>query len=344
MNCKIDERVKRLKNICAFHRRSVSKGKEGMRLNMEEILNYFPSNIRNIIFEEVKDKYETLEEIRLRMNRPIILKFIDNEKVIKYSINAEEINTTLQAICENSIYTYQNEIAEGFITIKGGNRVGISGSCVIEDGKVININYIYSLNFRIAREIIGAGNRILKFILDSESNSIYNTLIVSKPGAGKTTAIRDIIRQLSSGIKDIKFLAINVGIVDERGEIAALYKGNPENDIGIKTDVVENVSKSKGLEMLIRSMAPKVVVADEIGKQEDIEAIKYAICSGCKGLFTAHGSSFEDISLNPIIKNLISEGILERIVFLDDNSKGRVREAYKLNKKLGEYEKMVSKV
>ena len=311
---------------------------------MEEILNYFPSSIRNIIFEEVKDKYETLEEIRLRMNRPIILKFIDNEKVIKYSVSAEEINTTLQAICENSIYTYQNEIAEGFITIKGGNRVGISGSCVIENGKVININYIYSLNFRIAREVIGAGNRILKFILDSESNSIYNTLIVSKPGSGKTTAIRDIIRQLSSGIKDIKFLAINVGIVDERGEIAALYKGNPENDIGIKTDVVENVSKSKGLEMLIRSMAPKVVVADEIGKQEDIEAIKYAICSGCKGLFTAHGSSFEDISLNPIIKNLISEGILERIVFLDDNSKGRVREAYKLNKKLGEYEKMVSKV
>ena len=240
---------------------------------MEEILNYFPSNIRNIIFEEVKDKYETLEEIRLRMNRPIILKFIDNEKVIKYSVSTEEINTTLQAICENSIYTYQNEIAEGFITIKGGNRVGISGSCVIENGKVININYIYSLNFRIAREVIGAGNRILKFILDPESNNIYNTLIVSKPGSGKTTAIRDIIRQLSSGIKDIKFLAINVGIVDERGEIAALYKGNPENDIGIKTDVVENVSKSKGLEMLIRSMTPKVVVADEIGKQEDIEAI-----------------------------------------------------------------------
>lgn len=311
---------------------------------MEEILSYFPSNIRNIIFEEIKDKFETLEEIRLRMNRPIILKFTDNEKAIKYSVSAEEINTTLQAICENSIYTYQNEIAEGFITIKGGNRVGISGSCVIEDGKVININYIYSLNFRIAREVIGAGNRIIKFILDSESNSIYNTLIVSKPGSGKTTAIRDIIRQLSSGIKDIKFLAINVGIVDERGEIAALYKGNPENDIGIKTDVIENVSKSNGLEMLIRSMAPKVVVADEIGKQEDIEAIKYAVCSGCKGLFTAHGSSFEDISLNPIIKNLISEGILERIVFLDDNSKGRVREAYKLNKKLGEYEKMVNKI
>lgn len=139
-------------------------------------------------------------------------------------------------------------------------------------------------------------------------------------------------------------MAINIGVVDERGEIAALYKGNPQNDIGIKVDVIENVSKSKGLEMLIRSMAPQVVIADEIGKQEDISAIKYAVCSGCKGLFTAHGSSFEDISLNPIINNLISEDIIERIIFLDENSKGRVREAYKLNKKLGEYEKMVNKI
>ena len=302
---------------------------------MYEILNYFPSSIQNKILEEIKDKYSFLEEIRLRINRPIILKFMQEEKIIKHIVSSEEVNSCLQAVCENSIYTYQNEIAEGFITIKGGNRVGISGSCVIENGKVININYIYSLNFRIAKEVIGAGNKILKFILDPDNNTICNTLIVSKPGSGKTTALRDIIRQLSTGIKELKFLAINVGVVDERGEIAALYKGNPENNIGIKTDVVENVPKNKGLEMLIRSMSPKVVVADEIGKQEDISAIKYAVCSGCKGIFTAHGSSF---------KNLISEDIIERIIFLDDKSKGRVREAYSLNKKLGEYEKMVSKI
>ncbi len=311
---------------------------------MNEILNYFPISIKSKILEEIKDKYNTLEEIRLRRNRPIILKFNNNEKVIKHETTSEEITSCLQSVCENSIYTYQNEIAQGFITIKGGNRVGISGSCVIEDGKIININYVYSLNFRIAKQVIGSGNKILKFILDTDNNTIYNTLIVSKPGSGKTTAVRDIVRQLSTGIKELKFLAINVGIVDERGEIAALYKGSPENDIGIKTDIIENVSKSKGLEMLIRTMAPKVVVADEIGKREDIEAIKYAVCSGCKGLFTAHGSNFEDINLNPIIKNLIAEDIIERIIFLDDTSKGKVREAYSLNKKLGEYEKMVSKI
>lgn len=174
---------------------------------MDEILSYFPSSIQIKILEEIRDKYNTLEEIRLRRNRPIILKFTNTEKVIKYEVSAEEINSTLQAVCENSIYTYQNEIAEGFITIKGGNRVGISGSCVVEDGKIININYIYSLNFRIARQVIGSGNKILKFILDTDNNSIYNTLIVSKPGAGKTTAVRDIIRQLSTRNKRIKIFS-----------------------------------------------------------------------------------------------------------------------------------------
>ena len=142
---------------------------------MGSILNYFPDKLQKKIAEEILDKMEEIEEIRIRVNRPIILKFNESEKIIKYSISPEEILTTLQLICENSIYSYQNQISEGFITIQGGHRVGISGSCVIENGKVININYVYSLNFRIAKEVIGAGNNILKYIL--------NTLIVSAPGS-----------------------------------------------------------------------------------------------------------------------------------------------------------------
>ena len=118
-----------------------------------------------------------------------------------------------------------------------------------------------------------------------------------------------------------------------------VYKGIPQNDIGIKTDIIENVSKSIGIKMLIRSMAPKVIVADEIGKREDIEAIHYAICSGCRGIFTAHGSNFADVSLNPVIHNLIETHTIERLVFLDEKEKGRVKEMYALNEKNGEYEK-----
>lgn len=310
---------------------------------MNSILKYFPDKIEKKIAEEILDKMNSLEEIRIRVQRPILLKFNDSEKIIKYTVTTEEVLSCLQMICENSIYTYQNQISEGFITIKGGHRVGITGSCVTENGKVININYIYSLNFRIARQVIGSSNKLINHVIENETNYIYNTLIVAPPGAGKTTILRDLIRQISSGIKDIKFKAVNVGIVDERGEIAALYKGIPQNDIGIKTDVIENVHKSIGMRMLVRSMAPKVIVADEIGNADDVEAINYAMCSGCKGIFTAHGECFDDILLNPVLKTLLNLHIFEKIIFLNELKKGSIKEVYQINKKNNMYEKVGDK-
>ena len=163
---------------------------------------------------------------------------------------------------------------------------------------------------------------------------MYNTLIVSPPGEGKTTIIRDLIRKISNGIDDLKFNGINVGLVDERGEIAALYKGIAQNDIGIRTDVLDNVPKDRGMNMLIRSMTPKVICADEIGKREDIYAINYAVCSGVKGIFTAHGNSIENLSLNPSIRDLLNMHVVERIVFL---SKTNIYKVYALDKKNLEY-------
>ena len=158
-------------------------------------------------------------------------------------------------------------------------------------------------------------------------------------GYGKTTILRDVVRQISNGIKEKNFKGLNIGIVDERGEISALYKGIPQNDIGIKSDVAHNVSKSVGIKMLVRSMAPKVVVADEIGNIDDVIAINYAICSGCKGIFTAHGSNFDDIYLNSVLKELMNSHIFEVIIFLSTKVKGELKEVYKLNKKNLQYEK-----
>ncbi len=153
---------------------------------MNSVLKYFPDKLQNAIKEEIKEKYELLEEIRIRVNKPLILKFNSGlEKITRYFVNTEEILDILQSICENSIYSYQKQISEGFITIKGGHRVGITGSCVIQDGKIININYINSLNFRISREIKECSKEALEYILDLKNNTIYNTIIVSPPGSRK---------------------------------------------------------------------------------------------------------------------------------------------------------------
>ena len=283
---------------------------------MDEILLYFPLHIR----EKLRNiDFTNLEEIRIRNNRPIFLKIGQSEQQVNYIINTNDVLEILQKICDNSIYTYQNQICNGYITIKGGHRIGITGNVVIKDGQVTNISHIYSLNFRIARQVIDCSNKILKSVLDLKNNTVFNTIIISPPGRGKTTILRDLIRKISDGIPEISFNGINVGVVDERGEIAAMYKGIPQNDIGRRTDILDNIPKDIGMKMLIRSMNPKVIVADEIGSAKDIDAIKYAICSGVKGVFTAHGNGLKDIINNPILNELyITDGI-ERVLAIDEN-------------------------
>lgn len=149
--------------------------------------------------------------------------------------------------------------------------------------------------------------------------------------------MRDFIRQISNGIENINFKGITVGLVDERGEIAAMYKGIPQNDVGIKTDILDSIPKSIGMKMLIRSMAPNVITADEIGTFEDVEAINYAICCGIKGIFTAHGNSLEDLELNPALNKLIQIRMFDRIVCLHPKEKGKLSNVYKLEKSSKQY-------
>lgn len=256
--------------------------------NLEEIIRYFPNQIytllNNTLIQDTKLQ-EDLQEIRIRVGREILLKTRKADIIIDYKIKTSEILQILEKLCENSIYAYQNQICEGFLTVRGGHRIGITGTAVTENGKILNLKYVTSLNFRVAREVINCSNHLLKEIIDSENNSIYNTLIVSPPGKGKTTMLRDIIRNISNGIEKIHFKGMTCGVVDERGEIAAMYKGVPQNDIGIRTDVIENITKAKGMKMLIRSMAPEVIACDEIGSKEDVQAIRRSYDSRSKRYF-----------------------------------------------------------
>lgn len=298
---------------------------------MLDILKFFPRGIANEINKEISKIEELVQEIRIRVGNKIIIK--TNKKddiIINYFVTQEEILEIMQIICNNSIYSYQNEIANGYITIKGGHRVGVTGDVVLENNKVINIKYISSLNFRIARQILDCSNNILKYVINLEENTVFHTLIVSPPGAGKTTILKDLVRKISDGIPEIGFKGIDVSLIDERGEISAMYNGVPQNKIGIRTDVLENVSKPIGIKMAVRSMAPKVIVADEIGNYNDIEAINYAVCSGVKGIFTAHSLSYETMMLNKELNKLINMKIIERIIFLDSKTKGKIKNVYLL--------------
>ena len=286
---------------------------------MDEILRYFPNKIYQIfsnLLQENPQIENELQEIRIRVDKPIILKLREKDLILQYNILQTEILQIVERLCENSIYAYKNQICEGFITIKGGHRVGLTGSCVIENGKITNIKYISSLNIRIAREVKNCSTRILREIIDIENKTIYNSIIVAPPGRGKTTILRDIIRRLSDGIEEINFRGKTCGVVDERGEIAAMYKGAPQNDVGIRTDIIENVSKNKGIHMLIRTMAPEIIACDEIGSKEDVEAIHYALYSGVKGIFTMHGKNVEDIKNNKQIYELIENREIQKIIFL----------------------------
>ncbi len=286
---------------------------------MDEILRYFPNKIYQIFLNLLQENPKVaneLQEIRIRVDKPIILKLREKDIILQYNILQTEILQIVERLCENSIYAYKNQICEGFITIKGGHRVGLTGSCVIENGKITNIKYISSLNIRIAREVKNCSTRILREIIDIENKTIYNSIIVAPPGRGKTTILRDIIRRLSDGIEEINFRGKTCGVVDERGEIAAMFKGTPQNDVGIRTDVIENVSKNKGIHMLIRTMAPEIIACDEIGSKEDVEAIHYALYSGVKGIFTMHGKNVEDIKNNKQIYELIENREIQKIVFL----------------------------
>ena len=192
------------------------------------IQNYLPNEINIVINNaKIQNEMDMLEEIRLRNNKNIILKLANKELVLDYIVKTKDILETLERITENSIYTYEKQMSNGFITLHGGHRVGIVGNGVLTDEKIVNISYISGMNFRIAREIKGCGDTILENLY--EYGELKNTLIVGAPGSGKTTLLRDLIRQVSNGNSYGK--GKNVGIVDERNEIAAMYKGIEQVDL-----------------------------------------------------------------------------------------------------------------
>lgn len=289
---------------------------------MNNILKLLSSNIRNIVSKQSLLLGSDTVEIRLRINSPIMIKnlkstlFLDNN----YKVSKKDIEDTVSNLTRNSIHAFEKEIKSGYITIEGGHRVGIGGDCIYEGEYFKGFKNITSLNIRIAREYSGCSKNYIKYFINSSKN-IYNTLIIGPPLSGKTTFIRDLCSNLSDGTKIPYFEGCDITLIDERGEISAVYDGIPQMYVGCRTDVLSYCMKKEGFFMGIRALSPKIIISDELGSKDDFEIVQYALKSGVNIITTAHGFSLEDVKKNLYMKTIIDNNFFDRAIILKNSQK-----------------------
>lgn len=269
-----------------------------MRKEEKDILEFLPIKLSEHIRSEIP-KNEKITEIRIRVYKPLIVKTVTKEYVFhEIMISVNEVNNIFNIITEFSAYAFENSIKNGFITVKGGHRIGICGDVIYENGAIKYINNISYINMRAAWEVKNCGKNIFELLFAEKL--FENTLIISRPGKGKTTLLRDLIRLLSNQGR-------NITVIDERNEISGSFKGCSQNDLGIRTDIMSSCKKKDGIVMAVRAMAPQIIAVDEIGGSEDIEALNFASHCGVGIIATVHGNGLDsvDVKLAKLFENYI---------------------------------------
>lgn len=278
---------------------------------MKEIIEMLPESIGNQIKLLHPKSMSRIEEIRIRIMKRVEVIITGKPIYLPYEVTYDDTINLLNELSNYSIYTLEEELRKGYITVKGGHRVGLSGRVITENGRVKAIRDVTSFNIRIAKERIGISERYIPYLYDG---NWLNTLIIGPPQTGKTTLLRDFARVISSGYKQIE--AKKVCIVDERSEIAGCVQGVPQHQFGERLDVLDACPKAEGMMMMIRSMSPDVLIVDEIGTKEDAVAVMEAVHAGVQLLVSVHGHHASELKNRPSLKMLFEAKVFDRFLEL----------------------------
>lgn len=292
------------------------------------ILSLMPPRLRAPLERAAASYAARVQEITLRAGRPLCIYCtggmycLDTDGLLgdrvpgdPLCVTGEELQSILMKLCDYSVYSHQDELNRGYITATGGLRVGVCGSAVMKDGRVANMNHITTLSFRVPREVIDCSKTLLSLI-----RPLRGALICGPPCSGKTTLVRDAARALS--------YTYRVSVADERGELAGNISRQFSYDMGL-CDVYAGMPKGEAVLCAVRSMAPDIIVCDEMGDSGDVASVRYALRCGAACIATVHAASMEDLRSRPVMRELLSAGAFRYLVFLDDRrAGGRISRIY----------------
>ena len=293
---------------------------ERMIQRYREAAAVLPVQLRKAAMTLSEEQQCRAEEFRLRVGQPLTVLLPEGEVFLGESVKAEELEVLCNIATEFSRYAAAETLREGYLTVKGGFRIGLCGTAVMKDGANTNLKNFSSASVRIARERPGIAEDLAKQLF--RDGDFQNTLILSPPGAGKTTLLRDLVRSLSVGVAP--YGPRRVSLIDERGEVAVMYRGEPQMDVGPYTDVLDACPKALGIPMVLRAMNPQIIAVDEITAYQDIKAMSLAVGCGVRLLATIHAANLEELQEKPLYRTLMEERIFTFAVLISKTETGRL--------------------